>query len=465
MIVTTSCGQVKGSLENNLYVFRGIPYAEPPIHDRRFLPPEPKQPWSGVLEAKEFGPIAFQPSAFNESAVNRVMSEDCLTLNIWKNNNDKHNCPVLVHIHGGGFTGGTGADFANTHYASNHDIICVSINYRLGVFGFLYLGDLLGEKYIPSGNNGILDILEALRWIKENIEHFGGDPQRITLHGASAGAKCISTLLTIPESEGLFQQVILQSGAMQSIRDTKTAAKITSMHLQALNIEPEHVEQLLTLPAEELIAAQDSMLHNFGPVRDGYLISKEQAEPIAITRKIPVLLGANLEESLSMLTFWQELRDQDETSIYKLFGLNSKHVLDVYDQYKQLWADQEAWKHCLTDCLYRIATTRLAEELTKAGHNVWLYRFAYTGSGGAAHGAETAYLTSSAAVENKELAFVMNHAWTNFIVNGSPNSEGIIHWPAFTLQNRELIIFDEISRVEAERKIDGFPLPLQVFKL
>ncbi|CAG7609273.1 Para-nitrobenzyl esterase [Paenibacillus solanacearum] len=462
MIINTSTGQVRGVQEGNLYIFRGIPYAEAPIAERRFLPPLPKQPWDGILEASRFGPKSYQPVKDQ-----REQSEDCLSLNIWTSGVEQANRPVLVHIHGGGFVNGSGAEFFGTTFAERDHIVCVSLNYRLGALGFLYLGDLLGDAYQTSGNNGILDIAAALTWIKENISRFGGDPNRITVSGVSAGAKCASTLLTVSAAQGLFHQIIARSGNTQSIRDTRTANLITLRLLDQLGIPHKEAHRLLTLPAQTILEAQDNSLHTFGPVRDGRAIP---TEPIAavlgkLSRSIPLLLGTNKDEAVSFLSNTIGLKMQNEDVLHSLFGTNSGLVLDAYRKAALLKPAEEAWKDTLTDCFYRIAAVRLAEMAAEQGQPVWLYRFEYAGVQGAVHGAEGPFVNDANPAEGKELAHRMHAAWAAFIRSGKPMAEGLPEWPAFTLSERSTMILDQECRLEREPDLSDNRFPMQVIQL
>ncbi|RKN86367.1 carboxylesterase/lipase family protein [Paenibacillus ginsengarvi] len=462
LIIHTKSGTVRGVKEGNLYMFRGIPYAEAPIAERRFLPPLPKQPWNGIYEANRFGPKSYQPNGMLKG-----QSEDCLSLNIWTPGVEQANRPVLVNIHGGGFVNGAGADFAGFTFAKRDNIVCVSLNYRLGALGFLYLGDLLGEAYQTSGNNGILDIVAALKWVKENIAYFGGDSNRITVSGASAGAKCASTLLTVPAAERLFHRLIARSGAMQAIRDTQTATRISLGLLDKLGIPHKEAYRLLTLPAQTIMEAQDNSLHTFGPVRDGITIPMEPVSEVLgkLACKVPLLIGTNKDEAASFLSDSPGLKARNEEKLQTLFGNNSGLVLDAYRRAALQKPAEEAWKDTLTDCFYRIATVRLAEMAAQQGQSVWLYRFEYAGTQGAVHGAESPYVNEDHTVEGMKLAGRMHAAWAAFIRSGKPEAEGLPEWPKFNLTERSMMILNEECRLEQEADLRENHFPMQVIKL
>jgi para-nitrobenzyl esterase len=487
MIANTKYGQVQGVQENNLCVFRGIPYAAPPIGDRRFGPPSPPQPWKGILQAGQFGQVSLQP-VHDPGQFPYEQSEDCLNLNIWTPSVEHANRPVLVDIHGGGFTTGTGAFFGAFTFAERDNIICVSINYRVGALGFLYLGDLLGEDYRMSGNSGILDIVMALKWVKENIADFGGDPNRITVSGTSAGAKCASTLLTVPAAQGLFHQVIAQSGATQAIRDTRTASQLTLRLLDKLGIPHNEAHRLLTLPAQDILQAQDNGLHTFGPVRDGFVVSMAPINEVmaSLNHKVPMLVGSNVDEAALYVPFSPEQKEPSDETIHAFFGKNSELVWAAFRQAAIHQPAKEALTRTLTDYLYRIATIRLAEMGADQGHPVWHYRFAYTNGLGAIHGLEIPFIIDSRLVEapleqeiaanpmahlqaipsrGKKLAEAMHASWAAFIHTGRPYSELLTEWPLFTSEDRLTMVLNEQSIVEREPELWDSQFPSGVILL
>jgi para-nitrobenzyl esterase len=487
MIVNTKDGQVQGVQEGNLCVFRGIPYAAPTIGERRFGPPCPPQPWEGVLQAGQFGQVPFQP-VDDPGQFPYVQSEDCLNLNIWTPSVRPANRPVLVDIHGGGFTSGTGAYFTAFTFAERDNIVCVSINYRLGALGFLYLGDLLGEDYRTSGNSGILDIVMALKWVKENIAAFGGDPNRITVSGGSAGAKCASTLLTVPAAQGLFHQLITRSGATQAIRDTQTASQLTLRLLDKLGIPHHEAHRLLTLPAQDILQAQDNGLHTFGPVRDGIVVSMAPINEVmaSLNHKIPLLIGSNVDEAALFVTLSPEQKEPSDEVMYAYFGKNSGLVRAAYRQAALLLPAKEALSRTLSDYLYRIATIRLAEMAADQGHPVWHYRFEFTNGLGAIHGLDIPFIVNSQQGEvpseqeiaenpmvhlltfpsrGQELADAMHASCATFIHTGRPYSELLTEWPLFTSENRQTMVFNEKSVVEREPELQDSQFPNGVILL
>ncbi|MWC31368.1 carboxylesterase/lipase family protein [Paenibacillus sp. MMS18-CY102] len=466
MIVHTASGSVEGVQLDGAYVFRGIPYAALPIGPLRFQPPAPPEPWEGIRTCDQFGPIACQRHDPNGFMPELPQSEDCLNLNVWTSSVVAEPKPVMVYIHGGGFVGGKGAECDGLRYAAENGIVYVSINYRLGALGFLYLGELLGAGYETSGNNGMLDIAAALRWVQANIAGFGGDPAQVTVIGNSAGAKCTATLFTMECARGLYHRAIAQSGATQSIRDRRTAMVTTAQLLHELGIQPVNAARLLDLPADQLIEAQGRVgwdtsrsLHMFGPVADGITIPLDPFEALKRnTNHPPLMIGTNDDESAMFIHYDLELREPCHKTVDRLFGQNAPCVWASFEHYASVMAENRAWERTLTEHLYTIGAIQLANTLASSGSAVWMYRLAYGGSLGATHGYENSliqYASEAVAeqgdvaeyandmnyvsVQGAELAEAMRTAWISFICTGNPNprpslnanGSSIPEWPAY----------------------------------
>lgn len=455
MIIHTKCGDLKGTFENEQYVFKGIPYAESPIDSLRFKKPVKKKTWEGILDCTKFGKKCIQNVEIGKED---EVSENSLTLNIWTSSVEKPKKAVAVWIHGGGFTRGSGNEYSGVNFADDN-VVYVSLNYRLGVFGFLDLEDVLGEEYKSSGNNGILDIIEALKWIKENIEFFGGDKNNVTVMGESAGAKCIGALLVSPLAKGLFNKAILESGSFQAIRDKKTSKKITKKFLSILNINKDNVHNLLSLDYNKILKAQNQipnsdigMLQVFGPVIDGECIIYDAIESINknIGSLVPCIIGTNLKESNLYLSFSEDLRNKKEECVKDIFGENYINVFKSYNKIKDIESD--AWQKVLTNYLYKLYSYRLANEFARLGEEVYLYRFDWSGTLGPCHGQEIPFVFKVTGNEpilfnlkekDMKLANIINKYWKNFIKTSNPNGENLKRWDKFNLENKKLIIFNE----------------------
>lgn len=459
--VTTRQGKLQGAREANLCVFRGIPYAQPPVGALRFRPPQPPKRQPGTRVVTSFGPKAAQTGG----PAGVQGQEDCLYLNVWApawpaSTRRPPARPVVVWVHGGAFTGGSGQENDTWTFAAQDSIVAVSLNYRLGSLGFLQLPASLGPAYAQSGNCGLLDAVAALRWVHDNIRAFGGDPARVTVMGESAGAKLVGALLATPATEGLFQRAILESGAVQAIRDTATAGAVSRQLRRALPAAD--AQALLTLPAETLIRAQQTFasgaggLQVFGPVLDGGVIPQPPLPYLRRARPRPVLLGTNREEAALFTGAGSVIARPDEAALQLVFGPpNAARVWQAYQQARQQPNEPDAWNRTLTDYLYRLATYRLADSLAAAGTPVWLYRFDGPGSAERpVHAQELGYVWnapagSSAAAPvaapataprkalDAALAAAMHARWARFIRTGQPGPD----WPAYRPATRQALIF------------------------
>lgn len=470
MVVSISDGQLAGIQENGLHIFKGIPYACPPVKELRFKAPTPVKPWEGILDASKFGNIAPQV-ILPGFPIMEEQSEDCLYLNIWTPACDDRKRPVVVWIHGGAFVMGAGSLHDSSVFAEN-GIVSVTINYRIGALGFLELGDVLGEAYRGSGNCGLLDIVAALRWVQQHISSFGGDPDRVTIMGQSAGAKLASSLLCVPEAKGLFQRAIIQSGGVQSIRDLGTASEITGQFLEALNISKEQGDILLELPVSELLEAQSIFyggmtgLHKFGPVIDGKTIVRPPLESIQMgeANLVPILIGSNKEEALVQVHL-EGLSILEKPKVQALFGKNSEEVLQAYEEASRQATREQAATETLTNYLYGYAAVQLAEALAVNDVPVWLYRFDWSkGPMGAAHGAEMSLIWKlpTGPQENEQLVDCMHQAWVSFMSFANPGVDDV-HWHKYDLMERNTMIFDDECQIISRQPIKD--VPSQVFVL
>lgn len=462
VIIDTKFGSVRGMQKNGITIFRGIPYAEAPIGKRRFLPPAPPKVWTGVRDALYFGPIAPQKGFAANTTLRQ--SEDCLTLNISTPAVDGNHRPVVVWIHGGAHTAGFGADFDGSQFAVEDDIVFVSINYRLGVFGFLQLEEWLGHDYKHSGNCGVLDVVAALHWVRDNISFFGGNPNKVTVMGGSAGAKLANTLLVTPAAKGLYHQTIAESGALQSIRDRETAASVTLRLLKILGLDHHEAHKLLDLPVEAMMDAQAALVRGFhsmnyfGPVIDGATIPCPPMEFLKVgnTGRLPLLLGTNRDEAASMIANDPILAQPKRDSLQSLFGKNSDFVWRAYCSLAAAHTSDAAWQEVLTRYIYLIANTRLAEILAEHDYPVWVYRFDWSAAIGAYHSLGIALLFNhkglppeASSPEARFAAHQMHAAFVAFIRNGDPNIKTLPEWPQYTAINRKVMIFDSICQVRS----------------
>ena len=264
VVVQTRYGPLQGLEDRGTLVFRGIPYAQPPLGALRFRPPQPPQPWEGVRDAREFGPAAPQYAGLGGLALKRMVgraSEDCLYLNVWTPAADGKRRPVMVWIHGGAFVLGAGSQslYDGATLARRGDVVVVSINYRLGGLGFLRLTELSAGRIPSTGNEGMLDQIAALEWVKHEIENFGGDPGQVTIFGESAGAMSCAMLLGAPRAQGLFHRAILQSGAANYVSSPEDASRMAALLMDEMNLAPHEVDQLQAIEPERIVRGQQRL--------------------------------------------------------------------------------------------------------------------------------------------------------------------------------------------------------------
>lgn len=402
--VETKSGTVMGSIEGHFREFKGIPYAKA----KRFEAPKPVQ-WDNMCDCTAFGKKAMQvidhTAPWGNIQTRDELDENCLNLNIYvPADNPAIELPVLIEVHGGAFQNGSNQEHTAVQMIRNHSFIYVSINYRLGIFGFLYLGALAkkNDKYNlnTSGNLGLMDIMSAVKWIYENISAFGGDPERITLMGSSAGAKAIGALLCTRDINKYIHQIILSSGATQSIRDVHTAGAITDKYMDIISkvagIDSPGLQDLINLPADVLIEAQKILCDNpgntcmFGPVADGIFLPENIHD---VTKNGTFFEGnAMIGSSFHELAFYK-MMDPDFVKnapdiARALFGENAESAYGDFDSFCAVYKSEhgsepspelcaDEWVRILTDYMYRTYSYRLAKRLALKGCRVWQYSVAF----------------------------------------------------------------------------------------
>ncbi len=469
-----------GRAGKDIYVFKGIPYAKAPVGDLRFAPPVEPNSWTGVRETNKFSPVSMQ----NSSSVDRLigskppeMSEDCLTLNVWTPGLDDEKRPVMVWIHGGSFLSGSGRApwYDGTSFADQGDVVIVTINYRLGPLGFLYLAEF-GEEFTTSGNLGLLDQIASLRWVKENISSFGGNPDNVTVFGESAGAMSIGALLVSPLAKGLFHKVIMQSGACDNIIDSDEASRVTRQLLDALGLDKDkHIpEKLREIPTHALLEAQAGvrMLHMqtgmpWRPVIDEAVITEAANKTIDSGNHsvVPLLIGTNLDEA-RFFTVFDPATNQltDETLIErcnKRFGDGiGKTLLERYRNDRPELSAPQVWAAIETDRLFRVPVIDLAVRHSRRQSETYAYFFtwpspAFAGLLGSCHVLEIPFVFNNLSQPGvkefcgaptsgmQELADNMHNAWAAFAHSGNPGHAEIPNWLPYSSENQTSMVFNE----------------------
>ncbi len=394
MALQTEGGVVQGVAEQGFIAFKGIPYARA----QRFLPPHSTS-WEGVCDCTHFGKKAMQaydrPLPWEQPASREEFDEDCLNLNIYVPQKGCGPFPVLMEIHGGAFQAGSNQENSPQVVVQDQPIIYVSINYRLGIWGFLDVSSVLGDAYRGSGNNGLLDILTAVRWVYRNIAQFGGDPQRITLIAGSAGAKALGALMLLPEFNEYVSQLILSSGGTQSVRTLQTAERSAEMFVQIAKRqcgEDWTPETLLTMTSDQLLAVQKiftDRLGNtcmFGPVADDVVIPAdwESVARAGTAWSGRAMIGCSRNEVSMLGAPGDPTPRTGEEMSAGLFGSNARFAIEKFRQLSQLHMDRfgaapdvathkQLWLRILSDFMYRYYSYQLSDRLAAKGCQVWQY--------------------------------------------------------------------------------------------
>lgn len=473
-VVEIESGLIKGRNRRGVQTFFDIPYAAPPVGELRFAPPKPPISWEDVRDARRPGKAA--PQLPGEGLTNRIpvpWEEDCLKLNVTTPNADDQKRPVYVWIHGGGYLTGQGAIpwYDGSSFASNHNIVVVSINYRLGALGFCNLASHFPEErdFITSGLHGTMDQIAALEWVQKNISTFGGDPNQVTIGGESAGAFSVCNLLASPHTEGLFHQAIAQSGAAHHIHTPESASNIAEDFLAELN-HP-NVNELRSIPVSEILEAQHRVIdkdenRDFGV--DAFYPSWGSAvvplPPSDLIREgagsnIPLLIGTNEDE----MALWGITNfDEEKTDRYIKRIAKNEDPEEFKNVYKERLGDSEpGWLGCAisSDWVFRIPAIRLAESREQFDSPTFMYQFswdstAFEGLLGAAHALEIPFtfnmldqpgvtLFIGNGPRPDDLAQTMHDAWATFIKTGTPATSTLGEWPSYVSETRTVMNFDD----------------------
>jgi para-nitrobenzyl esterase len=470
--VTLASGKVRGKTIDGVHTFKGIPYGAPTGGERRFLAPLAAKPWTDVRDAFEWGSFSPQ-SARQRGAKQREFfgvlgsrtpgpSEDCLYLNVWtKGLNDRGKRPVMVWLHGGGYDQGMGGSvgYDGLALAKTHDVVSVSLNHRLNVFGYTWLGDILGGEFAEGANAGQQDIVLALNWVRDNIEAFGGDPSRVMIFGQSGGGGKVTLLLGTPAAKGLFHAAAVQSGGGGGAtreRATTNAEKL----LATLGIDKANARELQKVPVDRLIAANATV----GPVIDGKILP---ANPVGspLSENVPVIVGFTRTEN----TVYQidndnygKLSDAELLeSTAKLVGDKANQVIEGYRK-RYPKATAFALSRYIMDDATVARGVALAEARNKLGKApTYVYRWDWeTPVMGllAPHTMEIPFvfhhiedcqsMTGPIDKKMKELQTQISTAWTSLARTGNPNHKGLPKWPAYTSEQKAVMVFDTPTKIE-----------------
>jgi para-nitrobenzyl esterase len=471
---STTYGPVRGRMESRIPTFRGIPYGSGVAGAGRLRPPAPPVAWTEPLDATVTGPRAVQPHGnlfqsyigeyFTGGRIgaldlnSEVDSEDCLVLNVLTPATDDARRPVMVYLHGGAFSEGSGVIVLGAQrLPAEQDVVLVSVNHRLNVFGYLYLGDF-DEAYADSGNAGTLDLILALEWVRDNIANFGGDPGNVTIFGESGGGAKVSTLLATPAAKGLFHRAIIESGPSLRAKTTQEASAVAREILSRLGIDPSSpsdLSRLTELSAAELVAAVPDSWIALAPVKDGRTLADDPFDPRALanSKGVPLLLG-HCDDEMTWLVNLDELDDEIAAgALASMFTASQREdIAAVYGESLGALSPLELYLKVMSDAFVGHNVTQIAERKADNGDDVYRYVFTYRtpvegGKYGAFHTAELPLVFRHVRYpETEELSCLISAAWAGFARSGDPAQPGLT-WPTYDRARRSTAVLDLNARV------------------
>ncbi len=459
-VVPTTSGPVAGVSADGVSSWKGIPYAAPPVGDLRWRPPIPPVPWDGVRDASAYGAICIQPPPGGDPGVGPLpMSEDCLTLNVWAPHGAR-DLPVMVWIHGGGYNNGSGtAALYDGAELARHDVVVVTINYRLGRLGFFDHPALAADRPndAPAGNYGVMDQIAALEWVRANIAAFGGDPGNVAIFGESAGAAAVTQLMVAPAGRGLFHRAAVQSGLgrqRSALLDLDRPGRPSAQSLGAAWARsaglPGDVDAagLRTVPAEKLLTPMPAF-YSDNLIVDGRVVPEDVVIAFQSGRQapVPLLIGTNSAE------FWW-IRPVDAGA----YGRTDDALTDAeHDALLAAYGGPQGYdQHVVSDLIFNEPARHLARLHARAGQPTWLYRFDVVAagnpepSGGATHASERPYVFGNlasvgrpTAESDRRASAAMVGYWTDFARSGDPNGDDRAAWPDVRAHGDMLLDFSE----------------------
>jgi para-nitrobenzyl esterase len=481
----TSNGSVRGLASGGINVFKGIHYGATTAGKNRFMPPARPVAWTGTRDALAYGPTAPQTTgAGGTRGGGLTESEDCLVLNVFTPAlGSGRGRPVMVWLHGGGFStgSGSGAVLDGTSLARTSDVVVVTINHRLNVFGFTYLGAAAGSEFALSGAAGMLDIVLALEWVRDNIDRFGGDPNLVTIFGQSGGGRKVATLMSMPGAKGLFHRAIIESGAVLRLTTKDDAVQATELLLAELGLAKGQARDLQNVPMAQLLAANAAVIAKLtlrepgqtanSPTVDGMAIPAHPWDPVgpALSASIPLLIGyARTEETLYDRPTPEKLA-LDEAGLKlragKRIGGDPERVIEAFRKAHPDATPWDLWILIATEHPRGTYSRELAKrKAAQAGAPAYFYRFDWeTPEGGghmrSPHTVEIGFVFNNINVvgpliakmpEAHALAGKVSAAWATFARTGNPNTSSLPKWPVYSAATRDTMLFNNTSRVEQD---------------
>ena len=487
--VETSLGTVQGTERRGSHIFLGIRYAQPPVSDLRFCAPRPVQRWEGMYDATQFGASAPQPPPAAGGPLAgpaEPTDEDCLFLNVFTPMPDGERRPVLFWIHGGGYVSGSGRAYNGSVFVREHDVVVVTINYRMGPLGFMHVGHL-EDGLDESVNNGILDQICALQWVRDHISRFGGDPDNVTIFGESAGGTSAAMLVGCPRAEGLFHKAVIHSPHVDLIAVGQGHADFTNRCIERLGGDPASngmetlraasLEELQTLygpdPAKPEMAGL-GIRHpddvGFSPAIDGDLIPRAVAATVRArgSANVPMMGGGCRHEGtlFAQIAGSGDCTAEEAVALVEREGFDGERLLSTYEGFSPGASPRQKLTYTLTDTMFRNSMVRILDAAAEAGSPVWSWMCtwesdAFGGDLRATHAIELPFLwdwgdgrggffpMAGSNAPRESLGKAMRALWASFARDGSPAAEGEPDWPAYSIPERQVMLLDAERRVEA----------------
>ena len=478
----TTYGPVRGTTVDGIRVFKGVPYGATTSGANRFRAPQPPAPWTQTRDATRYGPRCYQlpappdaDSAWRSWTDTSAMSEDCLTLSIWTPGlRDGRRRPVMVWLHGGGYSVGSGNSSINEgiRLARRGDVVVVSVNHRLNLFGYLYFAELGGADFADTGNTGQLDIIAALRWVKANIPEFGGDPGNVLVFGESGGGGKVGALLAMPGAQGLFHRAAMQSGFGITVNTREKATAFAAGFLEKLGLKREQMGELRRLPPERLLRALDDLTGGsptaITPVLDGRHLPRHPFAPDApaLSADVPLLVGYNATETTVLFpppwAFDLDWPGLEKQLAKEIPGMAAAEVVAGLRRERPRATPSDLYFFITTERGMGNGARTVAERKAGLGRApVFLYRLAWptpvlNGRLRTPHSLDIPMvfdnLASSTSLVGEDtsapqkVADAMSAAWIAFARTGSPNGPGLAKWPAYDPQRRPTMTFDVVSQ-------------------
>jgi para-nitrobenzyl esterase len=503
-IATTTAGKVAGYVRNGIFTFKGVPYGDTTEGANRFMPPAKPKPWMGVRSSRQFGHVSPQgprggwandEEAFLFSWDDGIQGEDCLRVNLWTPGlGDGKKRPVMVWLHGGGFTAGSGQElrsYDGENLARRGDVVVVTLNHRLNVLGYLNLA-AYGEKYAHSANVGMLDIVAALEWVRDNVAAFGGDPGVVTIFGQSGGGGKVSALMGMPAAKGLFHRAIVESGSVLKMGTQEKSRKLAELIVPELGVDAGSIDKLQTMPYAQLLEASTTVMRKnnprpaggvpnirrmadmlgFTPVVDEQVLPAHPFDPTAseISADVPMIVGTTLNEFVSAINHpeYEEMTDPEMVQkVETMFPGKSANIVVAFKQRTPNAKPFDIWSHIAASTMRENAIKQCRAKTALGKAPAYLYWFTWQtpvldGRPRAFHCAEIAFAfdnvdrcenMTGGGADARALAAKVSDAWIHFARTGDPSHPGIPKWTQFSPETVPTMIFD--NKTELANNPDG----------